>query len=132
MFKKKLFYKKFTKLVLSITDRIESFFNLFRGWSIVKGWNIVKKKYFNASRGTTKRNIFIGLISIFLAIVVYFSLPSFYDKNKIKAHIENQILQRYNFEIELNENLQYNLFPKPNFSSKNIEIIYGNINLSNY
>ncbi len=126
MFKKKLFYKKFTKLVLSITDRIESFFNLFRGWSIVKGWNIVKKKYFNASRGTTKRNIFIGLISIFLAIVVYFSLPSFYDKNKIKAHIENQILQRYNFEIELNENLQYNLFPKPNFSSKNIEIIYGN------
>ena len=125
MFKKKLFYKKFNKLVLSITDRIESFFNLFKGWSIAKGWNFVKKKYFNASRGAVRRNIFIGLISIFLAVVVYFLLPSFYDKNKIKAHIENQISQRYNFEIKLVENPHYGLFPKPHFSSKNIEIIYG-------
>ena len=37
-------------------------------------------------------------------IIVYFLLPSFYDKSKVKAQLENQIFQKYNFKVKLDNN----------------------------
>tara|TARA_B100001057_G_scaffold367178_1_gene370552 strand:+ start:329 stop:1825 length:1497 start_codon:yes stop_codon:yes gene_type:complete len=116
MLKKNLFFKKFTKLLLSITKGIESFFNLF------KGWKLSKKNNFNTQKRTIDKKIFIILASIFIAIIVYFLLPSFYDKNKVKAQLENKILQKYNFKVKLNENISYGLFPRPHFLLKDVKI----------
>ena len=51
MFKKNLFHKKFTKLVISITKGIESFFNLF------KRKNFVKTIYFGSNKKTLDKKI---------------------------------------------------------------------------
>ena len=52
MLKKNLFNKKLSKLLLSITKRIESFFNLFENWNSAKKFILIygkdpqiKKKY---------------------------------------------------------------------------------------
>ncbi len=115
MLKKNLFYKSFIKLVLSITKRIESFFNFF------SNLNFVKKNHSKYQKDKNKK-IFVTIATIFGTIIIYFLLPSFYDQNKVKAQLENQIIQQYNFKVILDKNLHYGLFPKPYFLSKNIKI----------
>ena len=89
MQKKNLFSKKFNKSVLSITKRIESFFNFFSE-------NFFKKKNLSRNFRTIDKKIFLFLAFILIFTVTYFVLPAFYDKNKIKALIENQISNEYN------------------------------------
>jgi len=111
MLKKNLFHKKLSKIVLSITKRIESFFNLF------KGLHSVKKIYLNSKKAILDKKIFFVLGTALILVIVYFLLPSFYDADKVKAQVENQILQEYNLKVKLNKKLQYGLFPKPHFLS---------------
>ncbi len=115
MQKKNLFSKKLNKSVLSVTKRIESFFNFFR-----ENFFIKKKRNFK----TIDKRIFVVLSIIFIALISYFLSPALYDKNKIKVQIEKQILDKYNLEVKITEPLSYGLFPKPHFYSKNIIINY--------
>ena len=112
MIKKDSFQKKISKLVLSITKRIESFFNFFRDS------NFIKKIHPNS----LDKKIFITLATIFITIIVYFCLPSFYNKDKVRAQIENQILQEFNFKVILDKDPQYGLFPRPYFVFKDVKI----------
>ena len=80
MQKKNIFQKKLNKSVLSITNRIESFFNFFRD------------NFFNKKKSILKNidnRIILALAVIFISISSYFLLPSFYDQAKIKTQIEN-------------------------------------------
>ena len=95
MIKKNSFQKKFSKLVLSITKRIESFFNFFRDS------NFIKKIHPKSSEKILDKKIFIILATIFITIIVYFSLPTFYDHEKVKTQLENQILREFNFKVIL-------------------------------
>ncbi len=115
MQKKNIFKKKFNKIVLSITNRIESFFNFFRD-------NLFNKKKSNLKN--IDNRIILALAVTFISICGYFILPSFYDKNKIKNLIENQILDKYNLEVEFNKSLNYGLLPSPHFYSNNTIINY--------
>ena len=117
MQKKYLFKKKLDKLLISVTKRIESFFNFFKE-------NFFYKKNFSKSVKTIDKKIFISFAVIFISIITYFLIPAFYDKNKIKHQLENQILNRYNLEVKLENNFNYGLFPKPHFLFKNTIIQY--------
>ena len=108
MSKKNLFNKKFNKSVLSITKRIESFFNFFKE-------NFFNKKNFSRNLNAIDKRIFFTIATIVIAITGYFLSPSFFDKNKIKAELENQILDQYNLKVKFDATLKYGLFPKPKF-----------------
>ena len=115
MQKKNIFLKKFNKSVISITKRIESFFDFFKE-------NFFNKKKRNLKNLDNKIILFVAIIFIFIS--TYFLLPSFYDQNKIKIQIENLIKEKYNLEVKLDQTLKYSLFPKPHFYSKNVKITY--------
>ncbi len=117
MQKKNFFKKRFNKTVLSITYRIESFFNFFKE-------NFSNKKNFSRSLKTIDKKIFISVASICIAIIGYFIIPAFYDQNKIKVRLENQILDQYNLQVKLDQSFRYGIFPKPHFSSNNTKIEY--------
>ena len=123
MQKKNLFKKKFNKIVLSTTERIESFFNFFRV-------NIFHKKNFSKLLKTVDRKIFLGVATMFVAIISYFFIPLFYDENKIKKQLENQIFDQYNLEVKFDQTLKYGLFPKPHFLSENTIIEYKSNNIA--
>ena len=116
MLNKNKFNIKFSKLVLPITKRIESFFNL------LDYFNKNKKKYLNSWQKSVDKKIFFSVISTIVIIIGYFLLPAFYDQTKIKDQLKNQILQEYNFEVQLDENFEYGLFPRPHFFIKDLEI----------
>ncbi len=111
MSKKNIFEKKIHKSLLSITKIIESFFTLFKNIYISN-----KKKIKNY--GTIDKKIFIAVSITVLIIIGYFLTPAFFDKNKVRASLENQILNQYNLEVKLDEKLRYGIFPKPHFYSK--------------
>ena len=66
MQKKNTFQKTFNKLVISITNRIESFFNFFRVNFFTK-----RKKY-SLILKTIDNRIFFALAIIFLTFITYF------------------------------------------------------------
>ncbi len=111
----KKFVKKYSNLVLSITKRIESFFNFFSK-------NFFNKRNFFKNLNIIDKRIFIYSSVVLFLIICYFLLPSFYDQNKVKAQIENQILKQLNLKIIIDKKLSYGLFPKPHFVSKNVKI----------
>ena len=116
MLKKNKFNIKISKLVLPITKRIESFFNLLDHY--IKN----KKKYLNSWQKSVDKKIFFALVSIVSIVIIYFLLPAFYDQDKVKKQLKNQILREYNFEVKIGESFEYGLFPRPHFFTKDLEI----------
>lgn len=124
MLKKNLFQKILNKLVLSTTKRIESFFSLFRD-------NFSYKKFFFKFPKNVNKKVFLSLVAMFTAVISYFLIPAFYDENKIKAQLENQILNKYNLKVKLDKTLGYGLLPQPHFLSKDA-IIEDNLKEISY
>ena len=124
MSKKNIFNIKVSKLVLSITKRIESFFNYY------KYSKSSKKKDLNFWNTPLDKKIFIFSGIIFI-VITYFLLPAFYDKNEIKDQLKNQLLQKYNLEVKLDKDPKYGLFPKPHFLVEDAKIMFDSEVISN-
>ncbi|MDB3888836.1 hypothetical protein N9341_04785 [Candidatus Pelagibacter sp.] len=111
--------KKTNKLLLSINNRIESFFNRLKNLI-----NLKKKKKIKLKKIDNRITLGVGLL--LLLIIVYFLIPAFYNKNLVKTKLENQILKKYNLEVNFEDELSYRLFPKPHFFSKKMTTTYDN------
>ena len=124
MSKKKIFNFKVTGIILSITKRIESFFNF------IKESRLNKKKYSNFRKNLKDKKILIFSATIIIIALTYILFPTFYDKEKVKDQIKNQILKKYNFKIELDSDPQYGVFPSPHFVIKDVKIQHINKSIS--
>ena len=60
-----------------------------------------------------------------IIILSYFTIPSFYNKSIIQSEIKNHFLKKYNIDVKFNKSVSFNLFPKPNFSTKNLSINFN-------
>ena len=113
MRKKNLLSKKIGKQILFINNLLESYFNSLRRFIL------------NAKRLRFDKNnkVFLLVVLIIFLTIVYFLIPTAYNKELIQKEIKNQILQKYNIVLKFNEDIQYNFLPKPHFSSKNLFIL---------
>src|SRR5210317_1734894 len=118
MSKKNIFIKKISNLLLSINNKIESFFNF------LQQLRFNKKKFLD-------KKIFISSAVLVFSIFVYLILPTFYDKNEVKNQIKDKIFQDYNIKINFINDPKYGLFPKPHFLIDNVEIEYNSKIISN-
>ncbi len=105
--------KQIGKQILSINSSIESYFNKLRLF-------ILSLKKFKFDRNN---KVFLGFVAVVFLTLTYFLIPTAYNKKLIQAEIENQISQKYQIDIKFNNKISYNLFPKPNFSSKGLSIL---------
>ncbi len=109
--------KKFIKLLLSINKLIESFFN--RISTHIKEY---KKKSLIYKR--INNIVFLVLGSLFFLVLIYFLIPSFFDKSLVKLKLENQIKNQYNLKVKFIDNISYGLFPKPHYYANNLNIFH--------
>ena len=121
MRKQNISFKQIGKQILSINTLIESYFNRLRHFIL----NLKKIKFDKNNR------VFLGSVAVIFLIFVYFLIPAAYNKNLIKAEIENQIFQKYQISVKFNNKISYKLFPKPNFSSKNLSILNDKKEIAN-
>ena len=124
MFNFKFLIKKINKILISINELIESFFNIFK--------DIKKIKKNDLRKINNKITISIGVGLILL--VSYFLAPTIYNKDLVKSKIETQIYKKYNLEVKFEGNFSYGLFPKPHFFSDKLVIRYheNDIAISNF
>ena len=113
MRKQNLPFKNIGKRILSINTLIESYFNNLRQF-------ILDLKKFKFNRNNS---VFLVLVAIVFLTLIYFLIPTAYNKNIIETEIKNQIFQKYKINVKFNSKIYYSLFPKPNFSSKNLSIL---------
>ena len=113
MRKQNLLSKKIGKQIVSINNLLESYFNSLRRFILD-----TKKLRFDKNN-----KVFIVIVSIIFLTLVYFLIPTAYNKELIQKEIKNQIYQKYNIEVKFDNRIQYNFFPKPHFSSKNLLIL---------
>ena len=118
MLNKNIKLKKFNKLLLSINRLIESFFSNIHNF--IKEF---KKK--NSKFRKFDNKIFITFGSIFILILVYFLMPTFYDKNLVKIKLKNQINNKYNLKVNITDEISYALFPTPHFFTDNLNIYHN-------
>ncbi len=113
MRKQNLLSKKIGKQILSINNLLESYFNSLRRFIL------------DAKRLRFDKNnkVFLVIISIIFLTLVYFLIPTAYNKELIQKEIKSQIYQKYNIVVKFDNEIQYNFFPKPHFSSKNLFIL---------
>ena len=104
------------KKIIQLDGKIESFFDKFKN---LRKFNQNKKKFFYLNN-----KIAISIASLVILFFSYFLIPAFYNEDKIKTSLINQISDRYDIAIEFNEKIKYGLFPKPFFYTKNLGIKY--------
>ncbi len=112
MRKQNLLSKKISKQILSINNLLESYFNSLRRF-------ILDTKRLRFGKNN---KVFFVIVSIIFLTLVYFLIPTAYNKELIQKEIKNQVLQKYNISIKFDNEIRYNFFPKPHFSSKNLFI----------
>ena len=113
MRKQNFLSKKIGKQILSINNLLESYFNRLRRFIID-----IKRLRFNKDN-----KVFLVIVSIIFLTLVYFLIPTAYNKETIQKEIKNQIYQKYNTKVKFDSEIRYNFFPKPHFSSKNLFIL---------
>ena len=113
MRKQNLLSKKIRKQILSINNLLESYFNSLRRFIL------------DAKRLRFDKNnkVFLIVVSTIFLTLVYFLIPTAYNKELIQKEIKDQIYQKYNIVVKFDNGIQYNFFPKPHFSSKNLFIL---------
>ena len=102
-----------SKKILFINNLLENYFNRLRRFIID-----IKKLRFDKDN-----KVFLVIVSIIFFILVYFLIPTAYNKDLIQKAIKNQIYQKYNVIVKFDSGIRYNFFPKPHFSSKNLFIL---------
>ncbi len=110
--KHNLLIKTVKKQFLSINDSIKNLFDKIKNFKTT----LKKTKLDNNSKA------FFVVGAILIVILSYFTIPSFYHKSIIQLEIKNHFLKKYNVDVKFNKSVSYNLFPKPNFSTKNLSI----------
>ena len=113
MRKQNLLSKKIGKQISHINNLLENYFNSLRRFILD-----IKKLRFDKNN-----KVFLGIVSIIFLTLVYFLIPTAYNKELIQKEIKNQIYQKYNIVVKFDNRIQYNFFPKPHYSSKNLSIL---------
>ena len=118
--KHNLLAKKLKKLFLSTNELIESYFNKFS--------QLIND--FKKSKLSANSRIILGIGIVVILTLSYFLIPTFYNENIIKQKVKNQVLKKYNIELNINDDLEYFIFPKPHFISKDSLIISEKKNIA--
>ena len=105
--------KKIGKQISTINNLLENYFNSLRRFIL------------DARRLRFDKNnrVFLAIVSIIFLTLIYFLIPTAYNKELIEKEIKNQIYQKYNIDVKFDNEIQYNFFPKPHFSSKDLLIL---------
>ena len=116
MRKQNLLSKKISKQISSINNLLENYFNSLRRFILD-----TKKLRFDKNN-----KVFLIIVSTIFLTLTYFLIPTAYNKGLIQKEIKNQIYQKYSMVVKFNNDIQYNFFPKPHFSSKNLFLLNDN------
>ena len=60
---------------------------------------------------------------IFLTLFIYLGIPFFFDYENNKSDLEKKIFENFGLNLDLTNEVKYNIFPSPRLNLKNVEIL---------
>ena len=84
--------------------------------------NLNKLNFKNLSFLIKNNRIILTFVALFVIFVSYLLLPSFYSQSEISKELKNQIDSKLGINLEFSKNIKYNIFPRPHFSSNELNI----------
>jgi len=80
--------------------------------------NLNKLNLKNLSFLLKNNKIILTFVALFIIFISYLLLPTFYKQSDISKDLKLEIKKKYNIDFNFSENLKYNFFPKPHFTTK--------------
>ncbi len=87
--------------------------------------NLNKLNFKNISFLFKNNKIILTFVALFVIFVSYLLLPTFYNQSDISKQLKNELKDKLDLNFEFSQNIKYNLFPKPHFTTVN-SIIFNN------
>ncbi len=106
-----------TRIFFKFFKNINSFINNLLEKNLNK-LNFKKHKYLLKSN-----KIVLTFVALLIAFISYLLLPTFYSQSNISKKINTEIKRKFDLDLKFSNNLKYNIFPRPHFSTIKSTII---------
>ena len=86
----------------------------------------LNKLNFKNTRFLFKNNkITLTFVALFLIFLSYLLLPTFYKQSEVLNKIKTELQNKFELDFKFSQNLEYNFFPRPHFTTINSSIYDG-------
>ncbi len=88
------------------------------------------KKFFK-SLNRFNKFIIVFLIIIF-SLLSYLSIPALYEYERLQKELSNKVLDKFNLNLSLSNDIKYHIFPSPNFTINDNLLNFNENELENF
>ena len=84
--------------------------------------NLNKLNFKNLSFLIKNNKIILTFVALIVVFVSYLLLPTFYKQTEISEELKTELQNKFNLNFKFSENIKYNFFPRPHFTTSNSTI----------
>jgi len=84
--------------------------------------NLNKLNFKNLSFLFKNNKIILTFVALFVIFISYLLLPTFYNQNDISKKLKDDLQSKLDLNFKFSQNIQYNFFPRPHFTSIDTKI----------
>ena len=85
--------------------------------------NLNKLKFDNLNILASNNKFILTFVALFFLFVSYLLMPTFYKQGDISKELKNELLNKFNLDFTLTQNVNYNFFPRTQFVSSEFSIL---------
>ncbi len=79
--------------------------------------NLNKLNFKNFSFLFKNNKIILTFVALFVVFITYLSLPTFFKQADISKVLKNELQNKFDLNFKFSQNIKYNFFPRPHFST---------------
>ena len=87
---------------------------------------IIDKKELIEKINTNSFKYIISTIIIFFSVVIYLSLPSFYNYESFDNNLKKKLAKEFKLNFKNINGIKYSFFPRPHFIVENVSVGFLN------
>ncbi len=92
--------------------------------------NLNKLNFKNLSNLFRNNKIILIFVAVFVLLTSYLLLPTFYNQSDISKHLKTELQNKLDLNFEFSQNLKYNFFPKPHFTTTESVLLVNKTEIS--
>ena len=85
--------------------------------------NLNKLNFKNLTNLFKNNKIILTFVALFVVFISYLLLPTFYNQIDISKKLKNELQSKFDLELKFSQNVKYNFFPRPHFTTIDASII---------
>ena len=89
-----------------------------------------KLNFNNLSNIASSNKVFMTFVALIVLFLSYLLVPHVYNKAAIEKELENQLLDKFGLNFNISKEVNYNFFPRPNFTVEDAAILESGLKIS--